>query len=126
MSKRASVRSLARFQASIELMRRRLHQLRANLLIPPKVDIVAWIEGGNISLPKESSSEGGADFRLYGYQKGIAKACTDPRNSWIVIPKATRTGLTQLMTAVMCYFLAYERMNTASSMPSRGSSSSTP
>lgn len=96
-----------RFEKSIEEARRRAEALRANIKIPPPTDPVDWIEQ-NVCIPSTVSTVGGMLIDLYGFQKGLIRLALHSKTKWFVVPKGTRTGVTQLFTAINAFHVFYE------------------
>lgn len=86
-------------------LRDALVDLRSVLEIPEDLDVVEWAEEHfYLSAETTGSTE---KVRLYGYQKAILRAMADPSIEILVIPKSTRTGLTQLCMIDAAYEIGH-------------------
>ena len=83
-----------------------LHGLRN--LLKPKVKETgsSWTEN-NFYLSRQNSSMPGK-IKLFGYQKGILDAMTDPDVSQVSVLKGARVGYTMIAKAITAYYIAHD------------------
>jgi len=86
-------------------LREVLEEIRGEALKPaPRVPLSVWMED-NFVLSASTSSEPGK-IRLFGFQRGIADAITDPANSKITWMSSARVGKTSLLKGTGAYYTA--------------------
>jgi phage terminase large subunit GpA-like protein len=79
-------------------------QAMRSWLPPPQRPLSDWIEAKNLRLPASVGALPGP-LRLYGYQRGIADAISDPLVEKITLVKAAQVGFSTLVTATIGHFV---------------------
>jgi terminase, large subunit len=76
-------------------------------VVPPKdLSLSEWADTYGYLSQETSSSPG--KLQLYGYQKGLADACTDPSISQIAVMKSARVGFSVVLAAAIGYFIQHD------------------
>lgn len=96
-----------------DLYRHGAAELRASLeglrsLLQPKKRVSAsvWAEEHGY-LSRESNSQPGK-VRLYGYQRGLLDAMSDPSITQVSVLKAARVGYTRMITLALGYYIEHD------------------
>lgn len=93
-----------------------LSNLRSTVLqFPEKLSASEWTEKHG-RLQRETSADPG-EVRLYGYQRGILDAMSDPSISQITVCKSARVGYTALVGFAIGYFLEHEAASVLFAQP---------
>lgn len=87
-----------RFEEGVRQFAGQLEEVTSVLVIPPKKDVVEWMET-TIHL-------NGSLISLYGYQRSLARKLVAGKDTAIM--KGTRTGITFLVAGVNSYHVGYE------------------
>jgi phage terminase large subunit GpA-like protein len=78
----------------------------AALKPPPRLSLSDWVES-NLRLPEDVSALPGK-VTLWGFQRGIADAISDPSIERVTLVKSVRVGLSTLLTATVANYIANE------------------
>ena len=93
-----------------------INTLRETVLqFPEYLTASEWTEK-YARLPKETSATAG-EVRLYGYQKGLLDAMSDPEISQVTVLKSARVGYTALVGFALGYFLEHESASVLLAQP---------
>lgn len=102
---------------ALEAFARGLAELRRTALQPPEeINGLDWVEKNCAFSPETTGHNDAAE--LYGYQRGIVEVMTDGYHDLVVVPKSTRSGITQCAAFATAYFIAHERTQVAFVQPS--------
>lgn len=94
------------FAASRKALAESVASLRANVLQPPAaMDPIAWMYH-NIKLPKTKTERSG-EFVPTGYQREFVRMYFEEQTKEIDVTKATRVGMSLLLSCMAAYILAY-------------------
>ena len=95
------------FAPGVDHAKELLCQSLEDVQIPTPVPVVEWAQKNFFLSPETTGTK--KRLKLFGYQVGILEAMVDPKIEELYIPKAARTGISQLFMVASSYVLSVLR-----------------